>query len=514
MPLRWYDPRVSTIAELVRQHVRLPPYHISHLQHLVAEWELLADLHFSDLLLFVPADESDEFVVLAHQRPTNSETTYLEDPVGRMYGPDERPWVAKAWETGEMTVGVMSPPHRPSPIDVYAVPVRRDGALVAVLSHERWREDRRRASPQERAYADAGRDMAIMISEGTFPYRSGGPVLTDTVRAGDGFVRLDADLRIKFRSPNATSAFHRLGVFGSMDDVTFRELGVSDTAVHSAVATGVPASDEFEDGDVSVLVLGLPLVRAGHSTGCLVLVRDVSELRRRDRLLLSKEAAIREIHHRVKNNLQTIASLLQLQARRTDSDKAKEALSQSVRRIRSIALVHEMLSREAGGWLPFNSILYPLLRDVEEGIVGERRIRFAIDGEAGILPAEVATPLAVVLTELLQNAVEHGFVSVDDDEPDSELCWVRVRLRREDGSMRVEVEDNGSGFPAGFDVDDQGGLGLKIVRALVAGELNGEIEIRTGDEAAGGCVAVTFPVPFSPQVDALAVDGGPGGDRG
>lgn len=502
---------MSTIAELARQHVRLPPYHISHLQHLVAEWELLADLHFSDLLLFVPAGEGDSFVVLAHQRPTNSETTYLEDPVGRIYPPDERPWVAKAWETGEMTVGVMSPPHRPSPIDVYAVPVRRDGALVAVLSHERWREDRRRASPQERAYADAGRDMAIMISEGTFPYRSGGPVLTDTVRAGDGFVRLDAELRIKFRSPNATSALHRLGVFGSMDDVTFRELGMPDTAVHSAVATGVPASDEFEDGDVSILVLGLPLVRAGCSTGCLVLVRDVSELRRRDRLLLSKEAAIREIHHRVKNNLQTIASLLQLQARRTDSDEAQEALSQSVRRIHSIALVHEMLSREAGGWLPFNSILYPLLRDVEEGIVGERRIRFAIDGEAGILPAEVATPLAVILTELLQNAVEHGFEGADYDDTDAAPRWVRVRLRREDGAMRVEVEDNGAGFPEGFDLDAQDGLGLKIVRALVAGELNGELAISAGAEGTNSCVVLSFPVPFSPQVDALAAEAEAGG---
>jgi len=500
---------VSTIAELARQHVRLPPYHISHLQHLVAEWELLADLHFSDLLLFVPAGDADSFVVLAHQRPTNSETTYIEDPVGRLYTPDERPWVTKAWQTGEMTVGVITPSHRPGPIDVYAVPVRRDASLVAILAHERWREDRRRAGPQEKAYAEAGRELATMISEGTFPYRSGGPVLTDTVRAGDGLVRLDADLAIRFRSPNATSAFHRLGTFGSMDDVTFRELGLSDTAVHSAVATGVPASDEFEDGDVSVLVLALPLIRSGSSSGCLVLVRDVSELRRRDRLLLSKEAAIREIHHRVKNNLQTIASLLQLQARRTGSAEAKEALAQSVRRIRSIALVHEMLSREAGGWLPFNSILYPLLRDVEEGLVGERQIQFAIDGDAGILPAEVATPLAVVLTELLQNAVEHGFPHDDDEaEADSVPRWVRVRLRRRDGRMSVDVEDNGRGFPSEFDLEAQGGLGLKIVRTLVAGELNGEIRIdRAPAMETGGCVCLEFPVPYSPQLEALEAYG-------
>ena len=77
-------------------------------------------------------------------------------------------------------------------------------------------------------------------------------------------------------------------------------------------------------------------------------MRDVSELRRRDRLLLSKDATIREIHHRVKNNLQTIASLLRLQGRRLASVEAKQAIDESVRRIRSIALVHETLAYEAG----------------------------------------------------------------------------------------------------------------------------------------------------------------------
>ena len=79
-------------------------------------------------------------------------------------------------------------------------------------------------------------------------------------------------------------------------------------------------------------------------TGAVVLLRDVSDLRRRDRLLVSKDATIREIHHRVKNNLQTISSLLRLHGRRLESHEARAALEESVRRIRSIALVHETLS--------------------------------------------------------------------------------------------------------------------------------------------------------------------------
>ncbi len=139
-------------------------------------------------------------------------------------------------------------------------------------------------------------------------------------------------------------------------------------------------------------------------------MRDVTELRKRDRLLLSKDATIREIHHRVKNNLQTISSLLRLQSRRLTNLEAKAAVQDSVRRIRTIALVHESLSREPGEDIAFIEIVRPLLRLAEEGLQSpDRPVRFTVSGDGGRIPAHTATPLSVVLTELLQNAVDHGF---------------------------------------------------------------------------------------------------------
>ena len=161
--------------------------------------------------------------------------------------------------------------------------------------------------------------------------------------------------------------------------------------------------------------------------GGVLLVRDVTDLRKRDRLLISKDATIREIHHRVKNNLQTISSLLRLQARRLENPEAKAAVSESVRRIRTIALVHESLSREPGDDVTFIEIVRPLLRLAEESLQSpDRPVHFALVGDGGRIPARVATPLSVVLTELLQNAVDHGFpegsgggkvvVSLDNDD--------------------------------------------------------------------------------------------------
>jgi two-component sensor histidine kinase len=223
-----------------------------------------------------------------------------------------------------------------------------------------------------------------------------------------------------------------------------------------------------------------------------VLLRDISELRRRDRLLISMDATIREIHHRVKNNLQTISSLLRLQGRRLEAPEAKAAIEESVRRIRSIALVHETLSRETGDDVQFNDIVRPLVRMVEESLVSpERPVRVTVEGDAGMLPAAVATPLAVVLTELVQNAVDHGF---PDGVADPAEAVVRVDLHNDGEALHLAVVDNGAGVPEGFRIEDATGLGLSIVRSLVTSQMEGTIALRANDDSSGTIVDVVVPL--------------------
>jgi two-component sensor histidine kinase len=234
----------------------------------------------------------------------------------------------------------------------------------------------------------------------------------------------------------------------------------------------------------------VPLLEGPRAVGAVMLMRDVSDLRRRDRLLLSKDATIREIHHRVKNNLQTIAALLRLQGRRLNSTEARAAIEESERRIRSIAIVHETLARDAAPIVPFNEIIRPLVRIVEETVAtDEGGITFDVDGDAGDLPGEVATPLAVVLNELMQNAVDHAFPS-DGETPAT--GHVRLLLTRTPDELAVDVCDDGVGLPDGFSLDRSKGLGLSIVQALVAGELAGSIEMVNA--ADGACVHVRVPI--------------------
>ena len=207
----------------------------------------------------------------------------------------------------------------------------------------------------------------------------------------------------------------------------------------------MPVVEEFEPAsDVALLCRCLPILADGEIAGGVLLVRDVTDLRKRDRLLISKDATIREIHHRVKNNLQTISSLLRLQARRLENPEAKAAVSESVRRIRTIALVHESLSREPGDDVTFIEIVRPLLRLAEESLQSpDRPVHFTLSGDGGRIPARVATPLSVVLTELMQNAVDHGFPEGSGGGK------VVVALDNDEERLRIEVIDDGRGPRAG-----------------------------------------------------------------
>jgi two-component sensor histidine kinase len=297
-------------------------------------------------------------------------------------------------------------------------------------------------------------------------------------RVGDGAIMLDEGARIRYASPNATSALHRVGIKATLVGQTLAELGVIDSSVRQAFERCEPIVEEFEQtSEVTLLTRCIPIVDhtadGPRATGAVMLLRDVSELRRRDRMILSKDATIREIHHRVKNNLQTISSLLRLQGRRLESAEAKAAVAESVRRIRTIALVHETLSREPGDDVAFIEIVRPLLRLVEEGLQSpDRPMRFTVIGDGGRLPATVATPLSVVLTELLQNAIDHGFPVGGGGGN------VVVSLAHDDESLSITVVDDGRGIDPGFDLGAQTGLGLSIVRTLVTTELAGSIDMR------------------------------------
>ena len=179
-----------------------------------------------------------------------------------------------------------------------------------------------------------------------------------------------------------------------------------------------------------------------------------------------------EIHHRVKNNLQTVASLLRLQARDTANVDPRKALEDSVNRILAIAAVHEVLTEQRDEDVDLADLLDRLRRMLVQGVGAGRHVVSEL--EPVLLAGHRATALALVFSELLGNALEHGGAQV------------RVTLRVDDGEVLLEIADDGAGIPAEL----PRGTGLSIVRALVRDELGGTLDLR-GDD--GTRAQVRFP---------------------
>jgi len=477
---------VSTLSDLLAEHTELPGAAVDHLQMVVAEWQLLSDLSFADFLLWVPVAE-DRYVCVAQARPTTAPTGHPDDVVSTSVATEDHPQLRRA--STERRICREEDPHwfLGVPVRREAIPVTFAGEVVGVLSRETNLAVPRVPSSLEIAYLGIAGDLCQMVADGSFPIRVPTADVHTSPRVGDGLLRLDTSGAVVFASPNALSAYHRMGHAADLLGVRLAPLTrslIADPFDATDIAQRITAALDGEpslrtEGEsrrgAAVLFRALPLRPGGKPAGALVLVRDVTEVRRRDRALLSKDATIREIHHRVKNNLQTVAALLRMQSRRTPHPEAKAALAESVRRVAAIAMVHETLSTSVDERVDLDALLDKVIPVVGSVAVAETQVKVRRTGQFGVLSAELATPLVMVLTELVQNAVEHAYPAA------GQAGDVVVSAHRSAGWLDAVVSDDGQGLPKGFSLERTDGLGLQIVRTLVESELRGSLSLRRGD---------------------------------
>ena len=465
------------------------------LSELIAEWQLLSDLSFADLILWVPKRKDyqswpEGFIAIGHIRPTTAATVFAHDVIGDELNWGDNPRLDQALSQGEIVRD--SEPEQVGDLLIKeeTVPVLYDGHVIAVISRHRDAVQMRSASRLEINYREIAHKIYRMISEGTFPIQNIIYRAESAPRVGDGLIRLDPSGLITYTSPNARSALSRAGwdaeidnhIFGTVLETIASSDGEATDETWSAIFSGKNLRrTDLDNGRAILDLLIIPLIEGGDRIGAIVLVRDVTELRRRDRALLTKDATIREIHHRVKNNLQTVSALLRLQSRRVEDPEASQALAEAVRRVASIAIVHETLSTSSAETVLFDEVYDRIIHNAIE--LTERPVRLMKTGEFGVFGAQQATPLALVITELIHNSLEHGLAETGD------LLHVDVSIQGE--NVVVRVIDNGVGLPSGFSFKDSANLGLQIVRTLTENELKGNIKLsRIGGDTQA---ILTFP---------------------
>ncbi len=474
---------MPAIEEFLRGRSPLDDKQIHRLRELIADWQLLSDLSFADLILWVPLRKDFKswptgYVAVAHIRPTTAATLFPLDLIGDEITYGSRPNIDQALSTAEIVRDTQPEPLGEYMVKEETIPVLVDNHVVGVISRHRNSELMRQPSRLELNYREIAHNLYRMVSEGTFPFTDAGTLFDPAPRVGDGLIRLDVNGVVSYASPNARSAFSRLGWISEVEGHNLGEVAKSlarqsPDAQEESLSGGLSGKSlkrveiENQGGTISFTVL--PLLQSEDRIGAIVLLSNVTELRRRERELITKDATIREVHHRVKNNLQTVSALLRLQARRIDDPGASAALNEAVRRIASIALVHETLSNSPDASVDFDQVLDSLVSHALELSPRMSELRIERTGALGSLEPRIATPLALVITELIHNALEHGLAETGS------ALGIHVATTPTD--LQVTISDDGVGLPDGFDIATSPNLGLQIVRTLTENELRGALSL-------------------------------------
>lgn len=451
----------------------------AHLRNVAENLQLVADLGYGDVALAVRQPDG-ALLVVADARPVTAVAAVASSRKGRTLSQKDEPEAYEALRSGEIVRGTRRRASRGIVFTSTAYPVGA-GELEAVVLRDVAQQVAEAPGKMEVVFMQVAEELLGILRRSELRDIASEEPFSTTRRAGDGFLRIGADGKVGYASPNAVNILGVAGAEGAVVGQPASALPGGAVAIAPVVGARGGLSIEVEVGGrwLSYRTLGL-------AEGAFVLVQDVTEARRHEQELKVKEATIREVHHRVKNNLQTISSLLRIQARRSGSDEVSRALSEAGERIGSMAVVHEMLAGSTEERVDFADAAATVVDMVRQSVAGpDGNVSVSVEGSMGEVPASVATSLALVAAELVHNAIEHGLADSADGH-------VSVSMRRLPDELQLVVRDDGRGLPPGFDVTASANLGLAIVRTIVEDDLRGTLAFSS---ARGRGTTVTIRVP-------------------
>ena len=363
--------------------------------------------------------------------------------------------VHKAFEMGKAVIGQYGLVIKNRPIQEFAYPIKDSDNTVAVIAIER---DIYLTRSTLGRYWNIIADNLIKALQEKIRNKQTLPIID----LGEGALILDENRNIIFANTLAISLVselveHPKQLLNKSLDELF--LNCTKTYKGSQKEHSIEAINEIS---LKQRTLNIRHITLNESIS-VVLIKDFSEIK-------IKETLLREIHHRVKNNLQTVASLLRMQKRR--NPELRSAFREAMNRVQSISLVHEYLATSDNVELiDFGFLANKLIKELLSSFGADENLQLSFNCPEKIyLNSDKATNLALVINELLTNSLEHGGDNVSK---------INIELNLKNKNLEINIEDNGIGFPEDFDYRKSSGLGWQIIRTLVEDSLSGSINIET-----------------------------------
>lgn len=465
----------STLAEICRKKSSLTDVQIHILQNSEPLLQFASDLSQRRLTLFVPAARAGAFIPVAVRQPLfgSHEGTVDIDAVGSVISAGEEPVVAKVMaEKRSLTALKEIDYGRTEPMIAYPFE-DNGGKTVAVFTFTG------KVAPNKRILTEtAFRALQVPATAGTAD-------LYKRLSVQDGIILIDSAGTIEYADDMAENIMRLQGHTAPLGGENIYSGRFDLAAAKHALITRQGAAEEMHGDNAVVTMRVIPLLRQGKLFRLILIMSERTELRRKEEELLVKLSVIKEIHHRVKNNLQTVAGLLRMQMRRVEHEEAKAALQEALNRILSISLVHETLAYHEEERIDVSEMGRRLMDLLAQSLVGkDSRIAMRFDGAPVFISSRTAVSLALVLNELLTNAVLHGFADLAEGE-------VVLAVTVGDNTCEVAVTDTGRGLKEGC-AEKGGRLGLEIVRTVVEKDLHGVFSI-SPREIGGTTATLSFP---------------------
>ncbi len=472
---------------------------VAFLQKLECNLGILADISRSDVLMYAQLS-GVHAAVIAQARPHSISPVHVGSLLGHLVTSAEQPLVWRTLERGHFSQGNLRLVTNESPIVQKIYPIHHaEEKVIGALSIETNLLEHERHRRRSRVFQQALGLLQQMVLRDELE----GAQNLSPFGEHDGIMVIDEQKRIQYMSGIATNLYRKIGYVESLVGKRISGLKTADDNLASmAVERGRCIEQEVHEGNRIWIKKAIPLTTwEGQPANwrkflswptrnsrppyqVMLTVHDETEARYRERELEVKSTMIQEVHHRVKNNLQTIAGLLRMSARRTNSEETRQALQEAINRIMSVAVIHEFLSHHESQVINIREVSQRIINQMQQGVLDpEKQIRLDLRGPNVYLPARQATACAMVINELLQNAVEHGYQRRSGGT-------VSVQLVDEGDEVTITIQDDGVGLPADFDREQAENLGLQIVQTLVKHDLRGQFELEGGD---GVRAVVSFP---------------------
>ena len=288
----------------------------------------------------------------------------------------------------------------------------------------------------------------------------------------DGVVVFNKNGEVIYSNKVAKLIYSKLGVYHNIFGRSYDNITLTKTDFFKILQDiETKKTKEITISEISLTVSYFLTEFEEEETNVIMIVQDITKEKKNEKELMLRSVAIKEIHHRVKNNLQTIASLLRIQKRRVENEELKKILNETINRILSIAITHEILSENGFNDLNMKKILRLVYKNfLNTSIDKIDKIRFNVIGDDFYTNSETSTAIALVLNEILQNAVDHAFVGRENGS-------ITINIEKHQFCFKISVSDNGVGMDTN-QVENKN-LGMMIIEKIVKDKLKGSFNIKS-----------------------------------